>query len=516
MSRRRLAAIAAFTLLPGTALAGTAHADTSEITVATCAPYTTVTLADADGCGGEALIGVFTGLTRFDPVTSRPAFAVAESITTKDNRVFQVTLHKGWKFHDGTEVFARNFVEAWNRTAATKGANSFLFEDIQGYGARTMSGLKVTGPHTFTVTLKKPFGPFLKKLSHVAFSPLPDSILKSPASFRKKPIGNGPYRVVTWSPGGTTVVERFDGYSGPVKPAASTIRYRAFRDERANEAAVRAGEIDFSLVFSSKKLATYQADQGGSVAKRPSRTLQVVAFPAGVAANADFRKAVSMAIDREAITKKVFDGARIPAQSFVSPLAEGSRRNPCGEVCAYDPAKARKYLAKALASGFRPPAVLPLYYNADGNHLEWIKPLVSDLNKVFKGKVTFVAKSKATFEQFDRATRSGKLNGMYRGGWQLDFPHIQNALSPMYASDGVYNGGLYRNAAFDALLHAADRERSSAKAIALYQRAEARLVKDLPAIPLWFYGDLAWRSDHIASVALTPSGTIDPLTLKLA
>ncbi|MCC5574291.1 hypothetical protein IMZ11_01375 [Microtetraspora sp. AC03309] len=223
-----------------------------------------------------------------------------------------------------------------------------------------------------------------------------------------------------------------------------------------------------------------------------------------------------MAIDREAITKQAFDSSRIPAHSFVPPLTERSWRDPCGQVCVYNPAKAREYLTKALASGFRPPAVLPVYYNADSVHLEWIKPLVADLNKVFKGKVRFVPEAKATFTSFDKAKRAGLLNGMFRSGWQLDFPYIQNAVGPMYASDGAYNDKVYRNKKFDALLHAADRQRSSAEAIRLYQRAEALLVKDLPAIPLWFYGDLTWRSDRIAKVELTPFGTIDPLTLKLA
>ncbi|WP_067135412.1 ABC transporter substrate-binding protein [Microtetraspora malaysiensis] len=522
MSRRRLAAVAAFTLLPGTALAGTAHADTAEITIATCAPYRTMTVGDADSCGADVLTGLFTGLTRFDPATSRSTYAVAKSITTKDNRVFHVTLRKGWKFHDGTEVLARNFVEAWNLSASERAGNAFLFEEIQGYGTfekstRRMSGLKVTGSHTFTITLTKPFGPFLNKLSHVAFSPLPDSVLKNPASFQKKPIGNGPFRVVSWSPSSTSVLERFDGYAGTVKPSVSTIAYRAVKTGAAAYSALLSGEIDFSgFLPTSGQLTDVKTKLGGRLIHRAGGTIQIVAFPTKVAANADFRKAVSMAIDREAITKDVFFGVRVPAHSFTPPVAEGSRRDACGQVCEYNPAEARKYLAKALASGFRPPAVLPLYYNADSVHGEWIKPLVAGLNKVFEGKVKFTAKAKGTFDAFERMTRSGKLDGMYRAGWQLDFPHIQNAVGPMFASDGIYDGRIYRSAKFDALLRAADRERSSAKAIRLYQRAEDQLVKDLPAIPLWNYGDVAGYSERIAKAALTPYGWLDPMTVKLA
>ncbi|MEV0968998.1 peptide ABC transporter substrate-binding protein [Microtetraspora glauca] len=516
MSRRRLAAVTALTLLPGAALAGTARADSAaEIVVGTCQAYQISNVGTLDACGSEPLDALFTGLTEYVPGTSRARYAVATSITTKDNRVYHVTLRKGWKFHDGTEVKARNFVEAWNQTAATKTDSSFLFGEIEGYGKRKMSGLKVTGDHTFTITLSAPLGVFVKRLSMSAFSPLPDSTLKNPASFEKKPVGNGPYRVVSWSPSSESVVERSDDYPG-AKPAVERIVYRAYRDEDVLYADLRSGDVDFTTLIPSTKLATFKKDLDGRVISRPGHVNQVITFPAKVAANTDFRKAISMAIDRERITREVFGGGRVPARSFVPPTAEGSRRDPCGQVCAYNPNKARKYLTKALASGFRPPAVLPLYYNADSAHADWVKPVAASVNKTLGGKVKVVPKPIRTFYEFREAVTGGRLDGMFRVGWQLDFPHIQNVLAPMYGSDGVSNDGGYRNPRFDALLRAADRQRSSAKAIKLYQQAEALLVRDLPAIPLWDYGQLAGFSERIAKAGLTPTGWLDPMTVRLA
>ncbi|WP_433219436.1 ABC transporter substrate-binding protein [Microtetraspora malaysiensis] len=515
MSRRRLAALAALTLLPGTALAGTAHADTSEITVGTCATSNFPDLGAGDPCASEPLDALFTGLTEYVPGTSRSRYAVAQSITTKDNRVFHVTLRKGWKFHDGTEVKARNFVEAWNQVASTRTNSSFLFEEIEGYGKRKMSGLKVTGDHAFTITLSRPLGVFVKKLSMLAFSPLPDSILKNPASFRRKPIGNGPFRVVSWSSTSESVVERFDDYPG-AKPAVAKIVYRTYRDEDTLYAALLSGDIDFTTLIPPAKLATSKKDLDGRVINRPGHINQVITFPAKVAANTDFRKAISLAIDRETITREVFGGGRIPAHSFVPPTAEGSGRDSCGQVCSYNPNKAREYLAKALTSGFRPPAVLPLYYNADSAHGEWVKRVAESVNKTLGGKVKVVPKSLRTFSAFRDAVTGGRLDGMFRAGWELDYPHIQNVLAPMYASDGVSNDGRYRNPRFDALLRSADRQRSSAKAIKLYQQAEALLVRDLPAIPLWVYGQQAGFSERIAKAGLTPTGWLDPMTVKLA
>ncbi len=284
MAKRKSAGAAAISLLACLTLeaaANPAHATgDTEITVATCDLYYTITPGNAVPCGGDVLDALFTGLIEYVPGTSRSRYGVAKSITTKDNRRFRVTLRKGWKFHDGTPVRARNFVEAWNLAAnGGKAMNAFLFEEIKGYGKRRMSGLKVTGDHTFTIELTKPFGPFLKKLGHVAFSPLPDSVLKSPASLTRKPIGNGPFRVVKWSPGGEYVVERFDGYAGTAKPYVSKITYRTYRNDEAAYRDLLAGDLDFLGAIPYSKGAGYKKELDGRVIARPATSSPASAFP---------------------------------------------------------------------------------------------------------------------------------------------------------------------------------------------------------------------------------------------
>ncbi|MCT9931639.1 ABC transporter substrate-binding protein [Planotetraspora sp. A-T 1434] len=518
MPHRRLGlalALLSSTLVAMPTSASAAAGDT-EITVVTCAPYETVTLGNAGVCGADVLDALFTGLTEYDPVTGRSSYAVAKSITTRDNRRFTVTLRKGWTFHDGTPVKARNFVEAWNQTAFSKGTSSFLFEDIKGYGTRRMSGLKVIDDHTFTIELNRPFGPFVKKLGQVAFSPLPDSILAKPSSFAAIPVGDGPFQLTSGKPGSDAVVERYDGYAGTVRTNVSKITYQVFSDWDASYRALISGDVDFVGLIPYSKLTRYKKDLHGRVIDRAGNTLQTVDFPISLATDADFRKAISMAIDRETITKRVFAGLRVPAHSFVSPVAEGARRNACGQVCAYNPSLARRYLAKAMSKGFRPPAALPLYYNADSAHGEWVDALAASVNKTFNGKVKIVPTGIKTYDEFMKAQSAGTLHGMFRAGWVLDFPHIQNALGPLYASDGYANYSVYQNKKFDGLLNAADRQISPAKAIKLYQRAESLLVKDMPAIPLWFYRDLSGYSAKITTAKLTPFGWLDPNSVTVS
>ncbi|MEV7808022.1 ABC transporter substrate-binding protein [Microbispora sp. NPDC088329] len=487
------------------------------VTVSTCAPYYTLTLGWAGECGGDVLDALFTGLVEYAPGTSRMTYAMAKSIGTKDNRRFTVRLREGWRFHDGTEVKAHNFVDAWNQTAAAgKSTNAFLFEDIKGYGSRVMSGLRVVDDHTFTIELKRPLGPFTQKLGHVAFSPLPDSVLKSPASFERKPVGNGPFKVVKWAPGTETVLERYDGYAGSFKARAGKLTYRTYQDDNVAYADLVVGRLDAMSQVPAAAALRAAKDLRGRVIHSVTGNVQEIGIPLRLSTNADFRKAVSMAIDRKTIAREVFRGGRVPADSFVPPTAEGAKSGACGAFCRYDPARARTYLARAKAKGFRTPASIPLYYAADSGSADWVKAVAASVGKVFKGAVTIVPTTVKTFDAFQRMTSKGTVKGMFRMGWQLDFPHIQNVLAPQFASGGVYNYGLYRNPRFDALLRAADGQVSRAKAIALYREAESLLVRDMPAIPLWFYQAEAGYSSKIAAPALTPFGWLDPASVRPA
>ena len=75
-----------------------------------------------------------------------------------------------------------------------------------------------------------------------------------------------------------------------------------------------------------------------------------------------------MAIDRDTIIKQIFNGTRVPATGWVSPVVDGYKAEQCGEYCKFDPAKAKALLAEA--GGYKGDK-LTITYNADGAHKEW-------------------------------------------------------------------------------------------------------------------------------------------------
>ena len=87
-----------------------------------------------EACGSYIVVPMTAKLIRYDVENASPINDIAESIETSDNKLFTVKL-KPYKFHDGTEVKAKNFVDAWNYTAYGPNGqgNSYFFGPVAGY-----------------------------------------------------------------------------------------------------------------------------------------------------------------------------------------------------------------------------------------------------------------------------------------------------------------------------------------------------------------------------------------------
>ena len=106
-----------------------------EITVAGCTPENPLVPGNtAEVCGGDIVDAMTSKLVEYNTENAAPENDIAESIETTDNKLFTVKL-KPYKFHDGTEVKAKNFVDAWNYTAYGPNGQegSYFMGPIAGY-----------------------------------------------------------------------------------------------------------------------------------------------------------------------------------------------------------------------------------------------------------------------------------------------------------------------------------------------------------------------------------------------
>ena len=124
------------------------------------------------------------------------------------------------------------------------------------------------------------------------------------------------------------------------------------------------------------------------------------------------------------------------------------------------------------------------------------------------------AKLKATpYPSYDAAITAHEMSGPWWAGWGMDYPSMQDYLTPLYGANGGYNTSGYDNPAFDDLMTQGDQAATVDASIPIYQQAADMILEDLPLIP---WGYLGFNTVHQPTVTnVLKEGPIDNLALEL-
>ncbi|MFD1659346.1 ABC transporter substrate-binding protein, partial [Streptomyces caeni] len=472
--------------------------------------------------GGKVLDMVFRGLKRYNPRTGAAENMLAESIETSDSRTFTITVKDGWTFSNGEPVTAASFVDAWNYGASLRNnqKNAYFFGYIEGYDkvhpdtgtqtADTLSGLRVTGPRTFTVRLGQRFSAFPDTLGYAAFAPLPRAFFDHHAAWLKRPVGNGPYLIRSYTRGFMMSLRKWDGYPGEDKARNNGVDLKVYTDSNTAYTDLLAGNLDLVDDVPAAQLRNVKADLGDRYINTPAGIIQTLAFPFydprwNRPGTEKVRTGLSMAIDRDQITRTIFHGTRTPATDWTSPVlgtAGGFKDGLCGDACRYDPGRARKLVREG---GGLPGGQVRITYNADtGSHREWVDALCNSINNALGDDRACVGNPVGTFADFRGQIGRHRMQGPFRAGWQMDYPLIQNFLQPLYYTGASSNDGKWSDKDFDRLVDQANAQTDQAASVRLFQRAEEVVRDKMAAIPLWYQNGSAGYSARLSHVALNP------------
>jgi oligopeptide transport system substrate-binding protein len=377
-----------------------------------------------------------------------------------------------------------------------------------------MSGLKVVDDYTFTATLAAPFSIFPTKLGYSAFYPLPDAFFSStPEAFGKKPIGNGPVKFVSWTDNVELKLTRFDEYTLDDKVKIKDVTVKMYQDDTAAYADLQSGNLDFQQQVPVSALAgdKWKTDLGDRAQNVPIPSTGIIAFPIYDKRfkNADLRRAISLAINRQEITDKIFFGARSPADSWANPLTPGNQPGSC-TVCKYDPEAAKAALAKA--GGWQ--GEMTFSYNADASHKEWMEAVAQSVKNTLG--IDAKAVGIPTFGVFREQINAKKMKGAYRAGWQQDYPDVENWLGPLYVTGGSSNDGSYSNPQVDALYKEGTAAADVNAAHAKFAEAVKLIDQDVPTMPIYFSNQQSGTSERVTGVKVTNVGEIDLSSVELA
>ena len=270
--------------------------------------------------------------------------SLAESWTTsKDGLTYEFVLRKGIRFHNGDALGAEDV--------------KFSFERYKGAGATSLkarvAAVEVVDPHRVRFRLKQPWPDFMTFYATPATGAgwvVPKSYTERVGEdgFKKAPVGAGPYRFVSFTPGVELVVEAYDGYWRKM-PSVKRLVFKSVPDESTRLAMLKRGETDVAQ--------SLRGPHGEEVTRTPGLTLKVtyptftewLVFtqqwdPKSPWADRRVRLAASLAIDRKSLSDAEYLGYGKPAPSIIPRDYDFYWAPP---AYPHDPQRAKQLLAEA-------------------------------------------------------------------------------------------------------------------------------------------------------------------------
>jgi peptide/nickel transport system substrate-binding protein len=441
---------------------------------------------------------IFDALTRID-AEGRLLPALALSWKPVGERAWEFKLRPGVKFSDGTPFTADDVVFTFERAGKVPNSPASF-----GIITRRVERVEVLDPRTlrFHTAGVQPLLPTdlsnLMVISRKAASgPNPEGVSTAEFNQGKGLVGTGPFKFVSWSRGAEIVLQRNDGYWGD-KPHWNKVVLRPISNSAARVSALLSGSVDLiedpptdDLVRLSQDprlrisettsvrliwLGLNQFDDavpgvGGTDGKNPFKDVRV-------------RRALSLAIDRKALTERVMEDYGVPAADLMPPGTPGVRDDAV--VVKYDPKQARRLLAEAgYPNGFS--MVLGSTNGRYVNDLKVAQAVTTMWGRVGV-KATLDALAPAVF--FRLLTEKKTFSG-FLGGW--GDPEMVSRERAMLATPnaelglGSANLAQYSNPEVDRLVDQASHTLDDGQRNALLRQASAlALDQDVGLLPLYF------------------------------
>ena len=455
---------------------------------------------------------LFEALITFDAKTLAPIPAAARDLPriSADGLTYTFTLRDGLTYSDGSSLTAKDFAFAFSRNCVPGLAPGLLLGRlIVGCDAirrldpkktssgdlaavRTGLGVKAASDTELVVTLIE-LAPYF-----VALASLPNTFPVREADVARAGdaygtpqavsalVGNGPFRLVEWTPDQRLVFERNERYRSPAKLKRWT---KVVVPLDVALAAYRNGEIDLFGGVPSSRVASV-AENLAVIDADPELRAQIVHAPAAITdyfvlnvsrppfTDRRVRQAFAKAIDRDEQTRE-FLTFSAPARSLVPPGRPG--HDPGDSFQTFDPAQARELLRSSSFAGRPELSTIKIVFPQPSTRTP-AEFLQQQLKKHLGIEVTLELVDPATMADLMKAPTTTPHIRFNRHG--ESFPDPAAWFTAFSSASGSAREVGYRNAEVDALLGDASRELDPQRRAGLYGRASRILSEDVVAI--WF------------------------------
>jgi oligopeptide transport system substrate-binding protein len=445
-----------------------------------------------------------------------PGMAQRWSVSA-DGRTWTFTLRERLRWSNGEPLDAAQILASFRRAFAPATAAPFgeLFDALDNAQAVQAGklppeqlGVAAPDPRTVVFTLNRSASlPALLTLP-IAFPVYLPAVNQYGAQHTQpgRLISNGAYRLKAWTPQANLLIEKNPQFHDASAVAIERVRFHVTEDAAAELQRFAAGDLHITEVVPPQPLPALRRRFGAqlrlspyvgafwlgfNLSKPPFRSAACAAPPCDDKTLA-LRRALSMAIDRDKLTRYVTGLGETPAYGIVPPGIAGY--TPAAMTWASTPQAQREAHARALYrhAGFSEhnPLVIELRYNTSTPHRRLALAVAAMWRQTLGVQVRLRNEEWKVFVQ-NRKQRA--ITQVFRGGWIGDLPDARNFLAA-FGSDGPLNWIGYDDAGYRQRLARADAAHSETARNAWLRAAEQRLLNDNAAIPLYFY-----TSKHLVS-----------------
>jgi oligopeptide transport system substrate-binding protein len=463
----------------------------------------------SDAGSAQIVSQLFESLTAVD-AAARVQPALAESWRTEnEGRRIIFTLRPGLQFSDGSPLLAEHVVASWFRVLDPDQPSQLasLLDDVvgarayrEGSGQKSAVGMKATGDREVQIDLIHPASDFAAIASSPTLAVVPPDIDSRSSALRPGSfVGSGAYTLSAETDAETTLMANTLYWAGA--PAIKTIHVVSSTGGKSPVAEFENGNFDYTPISPwDASWIAYDEDLGPSLRVQPSASVSYYGFDTTKPPfdNVHVRRAFRMGIDWRRMVDLLGDPLQVPATSMVPPGLPGRSELDFGPE--YDLTQAKAELAAAgYPNGVGFPKVT-LMTAGEGLDAGIIRQLHDNLG------------IDVDYQILDGDTYYDRLLAdppdMWYMGWVADYPGANDFLGILLGTGVAYNVGRWSNAEFDAAIEDALAATSPAAAQQAFDRAQAVVRDEAPAIPVEYGAGYALAAPGLLGALPNAQGLI--------
>ncbi|MFJ3387166.1 peptide ABC transporter substrate-binding protein [Lysinibacillus sp. NPDC086135] len=482
-----------------------------------------------DTTSSAILINVFEGLTVSD-AEGKPTPGMAEKWEiSPDKKTYTFHLRDA-KWSNGDTVVAGDFEYAWKwaLNPDNLSAYSSIFYPIKGAqayhqngGSADDVGIKAEDDKTLVVTLENPTPYFLELTGFKTYLPVNKKVTEANkqwyADAGENYVTNGPYKLSDWKHDASIVLTKFEDYWDASNVDVDTVNIAMIEKEPTVATNFKSGSLDYiGAPFQTVDLNAIDGfKKDGSLRIKDQASIYWYKFNTKdkIMNNANIRKALALAIDRQKLIDNVTKGEQKPATGMI-PVAVPNFTKDRGYFKDNDVDAAKA----ALEAGMKELGIKDakdIKVNISFNTSEAHAAIAQYIQEEWSKKLGISSQlDNSEWQVYIDKLKTGDYQ-IGRMGWVADYLDPYTFLEQFDTAKNGNNQTGWENAEYKKLLDKAVAEVDEAKRLDYLKQAEAIIMTEFPVAPIYYYTNLSVVKKGIENLDPNPTGDIHLKYVKI-